>query len=159
MDVNELIKTRAELRKIISTQGIRSALVYLNTLTGHRFTALYRFDDDMLRKTYFYDNENPSQEDCPDIPIEASYCIYLKRNPGVPFSTPNSLDDQRVIEHPKRKEILSYCGVPLTDNAGVMFGSICHFDFHPMETNTTMVELMESLATILTEIRDSGTNL
>jgi hypothetical protein len=37
-----------EMRTIQEPSGIRAVLIHLNGLTDHRFTALYRFDDDTL---------------------------------------------------------------------------------------------------------------
>ncbi len=37
------------MRAIVAEQGVRAGLVYLNGLTEHRFTAVYRFDGDTLR--------------------------------------------------------------------------------------------------------------
>ena len=153
MELKDLPAHRVRLRELLDQQGIRSALVYMNGLTSHRFTALYRFANDTLKKIYFYDRENPNADSCPDIPIEASYCIFIKET-GRNFKTANSIADNRLDKHAKQKEILSYCGVPLVDMDGQMFGSVCHFNFEAMPIANSMVELMEDLSTMIMERPD-----
>lgn len=137
-----------EMKAIRDRDGVRALLTYLNSRTHHRFTALYRFDDPHLRNAYFFDRERPDVESCPDIPIMASYCVFV-RSSGHTFVTPNSIADERVRDHPKRLEVRSYCGVPLVDERGKMFGTICHFDFQPVETDDATVALMEAVAPLL----------
>lgn len=150
MELENLPAHRTRLRELLDQQGIPSALAYMNSLTSHRFTALYRFANDTLKKIYFYDCENPDSDSCPDIPIEASYCIFIK-DTGRIFKTPNSMADNRLDKHAKQKEILSYCGVPLVGMDGQMFGSVCHFNFEAMPIANSMVELMEDLSTMIME--------
>ena len=113
-------------------------------MTEHRFTALYRFDKDSLHNLYFFDRENPAQTSTPDIPVMASYCVFV-RNSGHVFSTPDALQDERVRGHPKRHEVQSYVGVPLLDQDGKMFGSVCHFDIRPVAISDESVHLLEEI--------------
>jgi GAF domain-containing protein len=137
-----------ELKTILNENGIRAAMRFLNGLTEHRFTALYRFDKETLKNLYFFDRENPTQEPTPDIPVMASYCVFV-RSLGTRFATSASLEDDRVVGHPQRQVVQSYCGVPLRDLNGEMFGTICHFDFRPVPISDANVELMESLAPLI----------
>jgi GAF domain-containing protein len=57
--------------------------------------------------------------------------------------------DERVRNHPKQATVRSYCGVPLLDRNGKMFGSICHFDFKPGRISDRDVELLEYMARLL----------
>ena len=136
------------MRNLGSSHGIRAVLIYLNGLTEHRFTALYRFDLEQLKNVYFFDRERPDVETCPDIPVMASYCVFV-RNSGNTFVTMDSMVDARVTGHPKRLEVRSYCGVPLVDEDGRAFGTICHFDTQPLSISDQNVELMESVAGLL----------
>ncbi len=137
----------AQLKDAMSSKGIRGAVEYLNSLTSQRFTSLYRFDGDMLHNLYFYDRENPIAERCDDIPVLASYCVFV-RDRKENFEVHDSRNDERVAHHPKRQEVLSYCGVPLT-HEGKMFGTICHFGFLPGRVSEEDVELMEYMAQLL----------
>lgn len=138
----------SQLKTVLRTQGVRAAVAHLNSLTEHRFTSLYRFDQETLKSIYFYDRENPTQEATPDIPVMASYCVFVRRLSNT-FVVPASLQDQRVVGHPKRQEVQSYCGVPLRDMNGDMYGTVCHFDFRPLPISDANVELMEALAPLL----------
>ncbi|MEH1962960.1 MAG: GAF domain-containing protein [Nostoc sp.] len=140
-----------ELKTILGRQDVRAAVIFLNGLSEHRFTALYQFDQETLHNVCFFDRENPTQELTPDIPVMASYCVFVRSSRGT-FTTPDSLQDDRVRGHPKWKEVQSYCGVPLLDEDGKMFGTICHFDFRPMAISDTNVELMEAIAPLIRRI-------
>ena len=138
----------AELRVILRRDGVRPALVYLNGLTEHRFSALYQFDGETLRNLYFCDREYPDVESTDEIPVTASYCVFLRES-GVLFHTSDAMRDDRVRSHPKREQIQSYCGVPVVDARGKLFGSICHFDLEPRIIRDEDVDLMESVARLL----------
>lgn len=145
------IRRKDELRRIVQDQGIRAGLIYLNRLTTHRFSALYRFDGNMLKNLFFHDKENPAQESAPEIPVLASYCVFV-RDSGRQFSVENSIIDERVADHPKKLEIKSYCGVPLLDRFGRMLGTMCHFDVEPNRaTSPEDIELMEEMANLVEE--------
>jgi len=146
-------ENKAELRKIMRTSGIREAVKFLNSLTEHRFSALYRFDDKKLKNLYFFDREQPEIESVPEIPVLASYCVFV-RDLQKSFTVENSLKDPRTMSHPKRLEILAYYGLPLLDRYGKMFGTICHFDVSARSAASIDVELMEEMASLLQEQLD-----
>ncbi len=93
----------AELKTILHTQGIRRMLIFLNGLTGHRFSALYQFENEQLRNLFFYDREDPTIESTDEIPVTASYCVFL-RETGQLFHTSDAMRDARVRTHPKREK-------------------------------------------------------
>lgn len=136
------------LKSLVSQGKVREALMLLNSLTGHRFTALYRFDRETLRNLYFFDRENPSVDSSPDIPVLASYCVHV-RDSGRTFETTNASQDPHVEGHPKRETVQSYCGVPLVDDAGKAFGSVCHFDLAPRAVTPESLEIMEAFAGLI----------
>jgi GAF domain-containing protein len=137
-----------ELKAILRNDGLRAGLIFLNQLTEHRFSALYQFEGEILRNLYFYDRENPGIESTDEIPVTASYCVFLREG-GRLFHTSDALRDARVRTHPKREKIQAYCGVPLLDSAGKLFGSICHFDLQPRIIADADVDLMEEVAFLL----------
>lgn len=136
------------LKAAFNNGGVRGAVAFLNSLTPHRFTSLYRFDGPTLRNITFFDRENPDTESCEDIPVEASYCVFV-RNLSMRFMVQNAEHDERVRNHPKQATVQCYCGVPLLDRYGKMFGTICHFDFKPGRIDDLDVELMEYMARLL----------
>lgn len=137
-----------QVKSLLSHGSVRDAVIYLNGQSGHRFTSLYRFDGDTLRNVEFYDREHPEQDSTPDIPMLASYCVFL-RDSGGTFFTPDSLEDVRLGGHPKRLQVRSYCGVPLVDEDGRIFGSVCHFDFAQLPIRSFDIELLEAVASSL----------
>jgi GAF domain-containing protein len=139
---------RAQLRTVLASGGSRAALAYLNSLTSQRFSSLFRFDGEHLRSVTFYDREAPEQESCDTIPVLASYCVFV-RDSGTRFATTAALEDRRLDGHAKQAHVQSYCGVPLRDREGRMFGSVCHFDFSPGSIAERDVSLMEELADLL----------
>lgn len=138
----------AEIKKILRNEGVRAALIFVNHLTEHRFSALYQFQNDALRNLYFYDREYPDIESTDEIPVTASYCVFL-RDSGLLFHTSDALRDERVRTHPKREQLQSYCGVPVLDSEGKLFGSVCHFDIKPRVIADEDVDLMEAVALLL----------
>jgi GAF domain-containing protein len=141
-------QSRQTIADLIAQGQLRDALRLMNGLTAFRFTALYRFDKDQLSNRVFYDREHPEILSTETIPVEASYCIYVRHNRG-PFLVADSLCDERVASHGKRQEVRSYCGVPLVDERGWMHGSLCHFDFEPHPLQETDVLLLEDIARVL----------
>ncbi len=148
MNRNSNDEALLKLKNAFNHGGVRGALAFLNSLTPHRFTSLYRFDGPTLRNITFYDRENPKVETCDDIPVEASYCVFV-RDLSESFMVQDAERDERVRNHPKQAMVRSYCGVPLLDRNGKMFGSICHFDFKPGRISDRDVELLEYMARLL----------
>jgi GAF domain-containing protein len=136
------------LRTILDNGDVRAAVIYLNSLTDHRFTSIYRFDNSELRNLYFYDRENPEQHSTPDIPVMASYCVFVRSQRDT-FTISNASSDERLDGHPKQQSVQSYCGVPLMDVDGRMYGTICHFDLRTIPISASTVELMESVSRFL----------
>ena len=146
--MSDLANSLRQLKTIVDRQGVRAALIYLNGLTEHRFSAMYLFDKETLVNLYFYDRENPSQWSTPDIPVLASYCVFVRDSRDT-FVIHDALQDNRVHEHPKQKTVQAYCGVPLLDENGNMFGTICHFNLEPIPLSPANIELMEAVAPML----------
>jgi GAF domain-containing protein len=87
-------------------------------------------------------------ESCEDIPVEASYCVFV-RDLSTRFMVQDAERDERVRNHPKKATVQCYCGVPLFDRDGMMFGTICHFDLKPGRIDGRDVKLLEYMARLL----------
>lgn len=146
-------------RERLERDGMRSALRFVNGLTTHRFTALFRFEGGTLRNLVLVDRDDPSVEVTAEQSITDSYCIFVRQT-AERFITEASLDDDRVAGHPKQLTVQSYCGVPLMSEDGTLYGTICHFDYAPLPFEENEVILLEHLAPIvvraLTAARDGG---
>ncbi|HEY1012471.1 MAG TPA: GAF domain-containing protein [Herpetosiphonaceae bacterium] len=140
----------AAIKAALGADDIAGALKTLNQQTPYRFTALFRFEDPTLRNAYLIDRENPGSPPLPDLPITASYCVYIRQT-ARQFVTPDSWADERVRDHPKRQEIRTYCGVPVLNDDGSLFGSLCHFDFEVKPVADADIDLLERAADLLRE--------
>ncbi len=116
-----------KFKDALMTGGIQSALEVLNARVAHRFTAVNRFDADMLRCEMLVDKGgSPPILRLLNIDLGHSFCQYVIRD-GY-FCTDNTGCDERLDGHIAQGRILSYHGVPLLDADGKPFGSLCHFD-------------------------------
>lgn len=138
----------ARFREILGTEGVRPALHYLNGQSAHRFTAVFRFEGGTLRNLHMIDREDHTVERCADQPVLDSYCIYVRRT-AEKFITGDSTRDDRVSGHPKQNVVQSYCGIPLMEEDGTLFGTICHFDFEPVPFGDDEVLLLEDVTPLL----------
>jgi len=136
------------LKAILAAEGIRAAVIYLNSLSAFRFTSLYRFEGEVARDIFFFDRESPGMEDAPDVLLMATYCVFLRETRD-DLTIHDSLCDERVRDHPKREKVRSYCGVPLVNGDGKVFGSVCHFDFKPVLIADADVELLERMGALV----------
>lgn len=136
------------LRRHLAEHNVRAALKYLNSLTPHRYTGLYLFDDPMLKNKYLVDKRNPDYESVDDVPQTATYCAFTRAQGDI-LSITDAMGDPRFADHPAREEIRSYCGVPLLDERDDVFGTVCHFDHDVVEISDLNVQLLEALAPLL----------
>ena len=134
-------------RHLLQNGGVRLALLYLNSRTPHRFTAIFRFEEGTLRNLHLIDRLDPKVERCPDLPVLESYCLFV-RDSGCTFLTEDALHDTRVEGHPKQRVVQSYCGVPLFDGDD-LFGTICHFDYRSIPFSKEDVWVLEEIAPML----------
>jgi len=61
----------------IDSDGLQTSMRWLNQQVPYRFTAIFRFDGDMLRNVCLVDKLNSEITRCDDQPITESYCIYI----------------------------------------------------------------------------------
>ena len=66
-----------------------------------------------------------------------------------PFFAADARQDERLLEHPARENILSYCGVLLRAYDGSPFGTLCHFDITPRPILQGEIQLLEAVAPLL----------
>jgi GAF domain-containing protein len=141
----------SRLKVLLQNEGIGAAISFLNGLTKYRFTALHYFSGETLRNVHFYDRDHPTFAVAPpDIAVADCYCAFI-RSSGRAFGTPDALHDKRLRDHPKRRDLRSYCGAPLMGFNGPAFGAICHFDNMPVEITLDDVHLLERVGRLLGE--------
>lgn len=139
-----------EFRTVLRSEGLCEAVRLLNVATSYRFSAVYAFQGDVLRNVCLVDKLDPSASPASDLPIEESYCVFIKRTSKA-FGLEHAARDIRVEGHPKRDSILSYYGIPLLGDAGHLLGTACHFDTVPVPLSEEVVSLLDSVAPLLAE--------
>lgn len=142
----ELLISR--LREIRAQHGLRPMMVALNSVSAFRFSAVNRFDDDLLRNTCFYDREDPRIDSLPTIPTETSYCRYVRERRHM-FLLPDAAAEVLLQSHPRRHEVRAYCGAPLVAADGQVVGTICHFNVTPVTIADSDAQLLRAAAGIV----------
>lgn len=124
----EVARTCAE---ILTSAGPMEVLACLNSRTRFRFTGLYRAASPYLHNLYLYDRENPSLNVSGEISrLDDTYCGIVCAEDHL-FATINSGKDGRLTTHAARERVISYCGVPIRRESGVIWGTLCHYDVRP----------------------------
>ena len=146
MMIDALVPDR--LRYLLQSLQINEALRELNATTGYRFTAVYRFTATGAANLAIFDRESDAPEALLVVPEGASYCGIVRESKNA-FLVTRSLEDGRIVKHPAREAVQSYCGVPLVGDDGVVFGSLCHFDFEPRDGSDDATALMVEVSRYL----------
>ena len=120
---------------------------------------MYRFDGDMLRNVHLFDRANPTVRRGDDAPLAETYCSLVGAARG-PFVTTDAEADPRLLEHPARLCVRSYCGALLRHADATPFGTVCSFDVVSQPAPDELVTLLQLVAPIsaprLTRRPDSG---
>ncbi len=111
---------------LLSTEGLHAGLKFLNERVPHRFTAVYRLDELMLRMVDMVDKDGLNDLKLEAVPLGDSFCQFALRDGS--FLTAGSGSDSRLDGHPYQGVVESYVGLPLTRADGELFGTFCHFD-------------------------------
>ncbi len=117
-------------RSLLEEGRLADALGCLNAETPFRFTGVYRFDGLTLTNLFLFDRENGFASGGTATRLADTYCLWIHETLSVVQMSDSSIDP-RAIGHSKRELVRSYCGGPIRDEDGNLFGTICHFDFAP----------------------------
>ena len=113
--------------KKTETKGPEAALLYLNSGVPHRYTAVYRFEGELLRNVLLYDKQGQMRpEYLIAVPFKQSFCQFVLRDQA--FRTDDSEHDDRLAGHPYRGIVVSYHSVPVVNEHGALWGTMSHFD-------------------------------
>lgn len=155
MPAAERAEPFTKLERILRDRGLHEALRFLNSRTPHRFTGVYLFDPPMLRNLHLIDAYDPEQSKGDDALMAETYCSIVVQTRET-FITADTRADPRLVGHPVRAGVLSYCGVLLRDIDGKPRGTLCHFDILPCDAPINDLPLMEAAASIVLEIVQLG---
>ena len=120
-------------RTALETDGVIASLAVLNGGIAHRYTGVFRLDGDLLTNTHLYDKRGePPQPDLRSVVLTDSFCQVVLRDGGLAME--DSALDERVAGSPFQGVVVAYHGVPIVDDDGELFGTLCHFDLqsHPL---------------------------
>ena len=140
----------AHFQALLASQGVRESLKYLVGLTDYRFIAIWRFQDGRANAAVYCDRENPGATQVTEVADTATYCCYVRDQRGV-FMTAHALLDPRTEGHPAREAVPAYCGVPVMNAEGAIFGTLCLYDLVPRDPEQVDLALMLQVASALAE--------
>lgn len=136
-----------EYENVLNTEG-PAGLQFLNARVPHRYSAVYRLDKGVLHNLYVFDKQGEVvPEFLEAVPLQDSFCQFVLRE-GL-FRTVGTAQDTRLDGHKYQGAIGSYHGLPITDNFGELFGTICHFDTEPLSMADQEFDLFRQAAKIL----------
>ena len=139
----------ATFATLLASEGPHTALRYLNSGVPHRYTAVYRFEAELLRNVLLYDKRGQIRpEYLVAVPFKESFCQFVLRDQE--FRTDDSARDERLVGHPYRGVVVSYHSVPVVrDDNGSLWGTMSHFDMsrHPLADSE--FELLQQAAKVL----------
>lgn len=135
------------LRAALLDAGIDGGLKFLNQPIEHRYTALYRLRDSTLTNIGLFDKAGEvTPEYLAEVPLEVSFCQFVLRDG--PFLTADSSLDDRLNGHPYKGVMMAYHGVPVQDEHGKLYGTLCHFDAVRRELPDKEFELLQQAAAL-----------
>ena len=143
------MRTLEALRSALSEGGPDGLLEYLNNGVPHRYTAVYRFDGDLLRNVLLRDKLDQIRPDfLLAVPFKHSFCQFVLRDQV--FRTEDSRQDRRLDGNPYQGVVISYHSVPLMlQDEGTMWGTLSHFDMHSVPLPDEEVALLQGAAGLL----------
>ncbi len=138
------------MKAVLEVDGLSAAVRLANATTAHRYTGVYRFDEQLLTNLFICDGEDGSVTASPAVPVHESYCVNILQT-GHAFTVMDSVQDARLAGHPKRDAVRSYCGAPLLNERGEVAGTLCHFDPEPSKLQASDFEQVHIAAALLQE--------
>ena len=133
---------------VLSSSGPAAALEFLNSGVAHRYTAIYRFEGELLRNVLLHDKQDEVRPQfLLAVPFRHSFCQFVLRDQA--FRTEDSRRDKRLDGHPYQGVVISYHSVPLTNEAGALWGTMSHFDMVAHPLSDAEFQLLEQAGRIL----------
>lgn len=136
--------------KTLDSQGLRPALVYLRGLTDYRFVGIFRFENGHTVSVAHVDRDDPTAVWTDDEPTDSTYCCSVRDTNGA-FVTADAMLDPRTEGHAKSDVVSAYCGIPIMDSEGVLFGTLCHYDTVPRDPEELDLSLLLRAASRLAQ--------
>lgn len=143
------------LRAVLAESGLQAGLKYLNDPLVHRYTGVFRLNNGAFRNVDLFDKQGEVMpEFLAEVPLTESFCQFVLRD-GI-FCTDNSADDARLDGHKYQGVLLTYHGVPVLDDQGELFGTLCHFDAEARGLSDEDFDLLQRPARIIPPYLKTG---
>lgn len=133
-----------QFERVLRDHGLFEALRYLNSTTEHRFTGIYRFEQDWVRSVLLFDRGNPDLRIGADVKMKESYCMLTALSDET-FCIDDAQADPRLLQHAARDAVLCYCAVKLLGPEGDAWGTLCHFDFRLRVIKAETIQALEAI--------------
>ena len=145
---------KSELRdfeEILHRQGTHSALKFLNQRVSHRFSAIYRLDKNDLNIVELIDKlDDAATVPASRVPFSQSFCEIAVREGS--FKTSNSALDKKLDGLPNQGVLLSYVGLPLMQQAGNLYGTLCHYDTTEQNISDAEFAFLQQAAALMNRL-------
>lgn len=140
--------TPPQLLAILRSRGLGAGIAALNAGVEHRYTGVYRMAGSCLRNVQLHDKLGQARpEALAVVELADSFCQFVLRDGGLLMD--NTLHEDHLGDHPYRGVLLAYHGVPIGDNAGGLWGTLCHFDFVERGLAPRQYELLKAAGHML----------
>ena len=137
-----------ELEDILKSKGMHSALDFLNQRVSHRFTAVYHLDKDALQIIELIDKLGDATTAPPSrVSFSQSFCEIAAQEGSL--VTSDSALDRKLNSRPNQGVLSSYVGLPLMLPGGVLFGTLCHYDYEEQMINDDEFVFLQNAASVL----------
>ena len=140
--------TAQQLKSRLATEGLEAAIAALNASVPHRYTGVYRLHGDALFNVCLYDKQGAVRpEELAVVQLGDSFCQFVLRDGS--FLVADTAEDARLQGHRYQGVVVAYHGVPVADNAGGLYGTLCHFDLVGHDLPQGHFELLEAAGKML----------
>ncbi|MGF1566391.1 MAG: ATP-binding protein [Flavobacteriales bacterium] len=85
----------------------------------------------------------------PETPREVSFCGHAIHTENEPFIVPDARNDERFHDNPLVTgdlKVVFYAGIPLTNEEGLPFGTLCVIDHQPRQLTPDQIDALRILA-------------
>ena len=141
---SRLSASKLDLTDVLRDEGLNGAMAAINQTVPHRYTGVFVKTGPMLRNIALHDKRDSSAKPWPPFPLGQSFCSMIIAS-GDSLAVQDAQHDARsdVRQHPAAAIVQSYFGVPLLDDQGNVFGTLCHFDEASMDVAVDLVSMLQ----------------
>lgn len=137
------VPVQTAIQEKLAVGELYEALGLLNAQGEHRFTGLFACESTGFHNAFLYDRDQPETLKLDEvIPYEASYCQFTCTDQKT-YIIVDASEDPRFEGHPSRYRFKSYVAVPIHNEDGSLWGTLCYFDTKANSVRLEQIELLE----------------